>query len=239
MSCSPSSGRSASVWVSSPASSGAEGRSAFLAAAKPHVQKISALSLRLQIVKEAARLGEVTQEEAELILGLAAKQAYRAPAPARRPSAPLLSPEWKLLSYVAARPFLAAEIDPAVLDMNLPESKALKALCDAFATDALGPQHSAAMLVERFQGSPYAEILFRAQANTMDVAESEEDARVQLRHVLWKIEINRKNGLIRSLTERLGRGQLSKDEHLEYGKMIAEVKALEQRLQAEGRTTAP
>src|SRR3954468_5278664 len=177
MSCSPSSGRSASVWVSSPASSGAEGRSAFLAAAKPHVQKISALSLRLQIVKEAARLGEVTQEEAELILGLAAKQAYRAPAPARRPSAPLLSPEWKLLSYVAARPFLAAEIDPAVLDMNLPESQALKAVFDAFATDAGSPL-SAAMLVERFQGSPYAEILFRAQANTMDVAESEEDARV-------------------------------------------------------------
>ena len=57
--------------------------------------------------------------------------------------------------------------------------------------------------------------------------------------MLWKIEINRKNGVIRSLTERLSRGQLSKDEHLEYGKMIAEVKALEQRLQAEGRTTAP
>jgi DNA primase len=217
----------------------AEGRSAFLAAAKPHVQKIAALGLRLQIVKEAARVGEVTQEEAELILGLAAKPAYRTPAPARRPSAPLLSPEWKLLSYVAARPFLAAEIDPGVLDMSLPESQALKALCEAFSADGSATELSAAMLVERFQGSPYAEILFRAQANTMDLAESEEDARVQLRHVLWKIEINRKNGVIRSLTERLSRGQLSKDEHLEYGKMIAEVKALEQRLQAEGRTTAP
>ena len=47
---------------------------------------------------------------------LAAKPAYRAPAPARRPSAPPLSPEWKLLSYVAARPFLAVEIDVGVLD---------------------------------------------------------------------------------------------------------------------------
>jgi hypothetical protein len=73
----------------------------------------------------------------------------------------------------------------------------------------------------------------------MDRAESEEEARLQLRHVLWKLEINRKNSLIRGLTERLSRGQLSKDEHLEYGKMIAEVKALEQRLQREGRGAAP
>src|SRR3989440_6728930 len=43
----------------------AEGRSQFLASAKPHIQKISAPSLKLQIVKEAARLGGVTQEEAE------------------------------------------------------------------------------------------------------------------------------------------------------------------------------
>ena len=59
----------------------AEGRAAFLSAARPHVQKIAALGLRLQIVKELARLAEVTQEEAELVLGLAnrgaAKPSYR------------------------------------------------------------------------------------------------------------------------------------------------------------------
>jgi hypothetical protein len=131
------------------------------------------------------------------------------------------------------------EIDMALLDMSLPEAQALKALYDAFTTAGPGADLTAAMLVERFQGSPHADILFRAQANTMDVADSDDEARLQLRHVLWKIEINRKNSLIRSLTERLSRGQLSKDEHLEYGKMIAEVKALEQRLQAEGRSTAP
>jgi DNA primase len=217
----------------------AEGRSAFLAAARPHVQKIAALGLRLQIVKEAARLAEVTQDEAELILGLVAKPAYRSPAPAKRSSAPPLSAEWKLLVCVAARPFLVPEIDMALLDMSLPEAQALKALYDAFTTAGPGADLTAAMLVERFQGSPHADILFRAQANTMDVADSDDEARLQLRHVLWKIEINRKNSLIRSLTERLSRGQLSKDEHLEYGKMIAEVKALEQRLQAEGRSTAP
>ncbi len=215
----------------------AEGRSAFLASARPHVQKIGALGLRLQIVKEAARLAEVTQEEAETILGLsAARPAYRAPAPARRSSAPPASPEWKLLSCVVARPFLAAEVDPGLLDMSLPESQALQALAEALAAEAPGGGLSAAMLVERLAGSPHAELVFRAQASSMDLGGSDEEARQELRHVLWKIEINRKNRLIKSLTERLSRGQLSKDEHLEYGKMIAEVKALEQRLQAEGRS---
>ena len=45
----------------------AEGRSQFLAAAKPHIQRISAASLKLQLLKEVARLGGVTQEEAEKI----------------------------------------------------------------------------------------------------------------------------------------------------------------------------
>src|SRR3954454_10314452 len=40
-----------------------EGRSGFLIAAKPHVQKIAAPALKLQVLKEVARLGGVTQEE--------------------------------------------------------------------------------------------------------------------------------------------------------------------------------
>ena len=218
----------------------AEGRSSLLAAAKPRVQKIAALSLRLQIVKELARLAEVTQEEAELVLGLGSRAAshpgYRGPVPARRSNPPPSSPEWKLLACVVARPFLAAEIDLSLLDMSLPESRALQALAERPANDdASEADASGAMLVEHFRDTPHAEILFRAQANSMDVAESGEEARRQMRHVLWKIEINRKNGQIKALTERLSRGQLSKDEHQQYGRMIAEVKALEQRLQAEGR----
>jgi hypothetical protein len=119
--------------------------------------------------------------------------------------------------------------------MSLPESQALQALWERATSDPLEGERAAAMLVEHFQDTPHAEILFRAQASTMEFAESGDEARLQVRHVLWKIEINRKIGQIKALTERLSRGQLSKDEHLEYGRMIAEVKLLEQRLQAEGR----
>ena len=53
---------------------------------------------------------------------------------------------------------------------------------------------------------------------------------------LWKLEIERKNREIKSLGERLGKGLLTREEHLEYGRMISEVKALELRLQADGRS---
>jgi DNA primase len=218
----------------------AEGRSRFLSAARPFVQKITAPSLRLQVLKEAARLAGVTQEEAETILAPAnaAKPAFSRPAPPRKTHPPPSSPEWKLLSYVVARPVLAAEIDLSLIDLSLPESMALKALAERYLAGAGEDSASGALLVEHFQNSPHAQILFDAQANTMDLAESDEQARQQVQHALWKIEINRKNSLIKALGEKLRQGMLSKEEHLQYGKMIAEVKSLELRLQTEGRTGA-
>jgi DNA primase len=214
----------------------AEGRSQFLSAAKPHLQKIEAPALKLQVLKEAARLAGVTQDEALTIFGSKPeKPAYRNPAPARKSSQPPSSPEWKLLSYVVARPSLVSEMDLSEIDASLPEAKALKALADRYLAEPAAAGSSGAMLVEHFQNSPHAQVLFAAQANTMDAAESEEQARQQVQHALWKIEINRKNNQIRALGEKLRQGMLSKEEHLQYGKMITEVKSLEQRLQSEGR----
>ncbi len=212
----------------------AEGRAQFLAAAKPHLQKIAAASLRLQVQKEVARLGGLTPEEGARILDSAeARPAYRHPAPVRRAASAPSSPEWKLLSYLAARPALAAEIDLSLIDMALPESQALRALADFYLTQP--GEVPAPMLVEHFRDSPHARLLFDAQANTMELAESDEQARLQVQHALWKIEIIRKNGTIKALSEKLRQGQLSKEEHLQYGRMITEVKSLEQRLQSEGR----
>ena len=215
-----------------------EGRARFLAVARPHLQKISAPALKLQVLKEAARLAGVTQEEAQQIVEPAAaapaKPAYRNPAPARRTNPPPSSPEWKLLSSIVVFPSLAAEMDLSHIDPDLAESRALKALAERYLADDRGGV-SGAMLVEHFQGGPHAQILFDAQAHAMDLEETEELAREKIRHALWKIEINYKNGQIKALGEKLRRGMLSKEEHLEYGRMITEVKALERQLQTEGR----
>jgi DNA primase len=215
-----------------------EGRAQFLAAARPHLDKVAAPSLKLQLSKEAARLAGLTSEEAAPILSPSTpRPAYRASAPARRVNPPPSSPEWKLLSSVIVFPSLAAEMDLTHINASLPESRALKALADRYLADDRGGV-TGAMLVEHFQDSPHAQLLFDAQAHAMDLEESEALARQKVQHALWKIEINHMNGEIRALGEKLRQGKLSKEEHMQYGRMISELKSLEQRLQAEGRTAS-
>jgi len=217
----------------------AEGRSAFLAAARPHVQKIAALGLRLQIVKEVARLAEVTQEEAELVLGLAsrnsARPAYRAAAPARRQFSPPSSTEWKLLSRVAVFPALIIEIDLSLIDETLQESRALHEIS---AAGRGAPELSPAMMIEQLRESEHNDLVFHAQAFGLELKETEEKSRHFVRHTLWKLEIARKHRQIRSMEERLKKGELTRDERYEYTKMISDVKVLEERIKTDARGVA-
>jgi DNA primase len=216
----------------------AEGRSRLLVAAKPHVQKITAASLRLQLVKEIARLGGVTQEEAERALELRTGKTFSRPAPAKREFRPPSTSEWKLLSRVASYPALAAEIDPGLLDEMLEESQLLVEISTYYKGNADVEKLSNAMMIEQFKDSPHAELLFQAQAYGLELKESEADSTQFVRHTVWKLEIAQKNREIRSLEERLRQGLLSKDEHRSYAMMISEVKALELKLQAEARAVS-
>jgi len=210
----------------------AEGRSGFLSAAKPHVQKVAAPALKLQLLKETAKLGGVTQDEAESLFEIRQVPTFRRAAPERRTSNPPSSTEWKLLAYVAASPAIAVDVDLAVLDMDLAESQALRELVGWCSEGEV----SNAMLIEHFRDSPHNELLYQAQAHGLDLKKTDDEAREFLKHTLWSLDIKRKKKEIQSLGDRLGKGQLSKEEHQQYGKMISEVKALERRLQEEGRS---
>ena len=215
----------------------AEGRSRFLAAAKPYLQAVGAPALKLQLVKEVARIGAVTQEEAETILGLrTAPSSYRQAAPAKREFRAPSSVEWKLLSRVAAYPSLVAEIDLALIDPSLDESQLLREISAEVQGNHGAGKLSSAMLIEQLKDSPRAQLLFRAQAFGLELGESEDDARHFVRHTLWKLEIGHKKKEIKSLEERLRQGLLSKDEHQEYARLISEVPVLERRLQADARS---
>jgi DNA primase len=212
----------------------AEGRSRFLSAAKPHVQKVAAPALKLQLLKETAKLGGVTQEEAESLMEVRPVAVYRNKGPERRTFSAPSSTEWKLLAYIAAHPAIAPDVDLRVLDMDLGESQALQELvgwCRASEGEVSNP-----MLIEHFRDSPHSELLYHAQAHGLDLKKTEDEAREFLKHTLWSLEIKRKKQEIQSLGDRLQKGQLSKEEHQQYGKMISEVKALERRLQVEGRS---
>ena len=216
----------------------AEGRSGFLTAAKPCLQAISAPALKLQLVKEVARVGAVTQEEAETLLGLRPAHAFRSPAPAKREFRPPSSVEWKLLSRVAAYPPLAAELDLSLVDRALDESQLLMEISSQLDGNRDGARLSNAMMIERLKDSPRAPLLFQAQAFGLELAESEADSRHFVRHTLWKLEIGRKKKEIKSLEERLRKGLLSKDEHQHYARLISEVPVLERRIQADARGPA-
>ena len=213
----------------------AEGRSRFLAATKPYLQKVAAAALKLQLLKEVARLGGLTQEETEKVLEMRTTPAFRRPAPARSSSPPPSSAEWKLLSRVVAYPNLAAELDLDLVDKTLEESQLLVEIFEHCKGNEDSKKLSNAMMIEKLRNSPHAELLFQAQAHGLELKESEEDSRRFVHHTVWKLEIGQKNKEIKSLEERLRQGSLSKDEHHRYASMMSEVKALESKLQADAR----
>jgi DNA primase len=213
-----------------------EGRSLFLTAAKPYVQKVTAPALKLQIVKEIARLGGVTQDEAEHLLQVQASSGFRSPAPAKRDFRPPSTAEWKLLSRVAAYPGLAVELDLAGVDQSLEESQLLLEISALSQGNRDAGKLSNAMMIEALKESPKAGLLYAAQAFGLELGESEEDSKHFVRHTVRKLEIARRKKEIRSLEERLSQGLLSKEEHHRYAEMISEVKALEAKLQADART---
>jgi DNA primase len=213
----------------------AEGRSQFLMAARPYVQKISAPALKLQILKEVARLGGVTQEEAQQILQVRTASGFKNPAPAKRDFRPPSSTEWKLLSRVAAYPALAVDLELGALDQTLEESQLLLEISAHLKGNRDAEKLSNAMMIEKFKESPKAGLLFAAQAFGLELRETEEDSKHFVRHTVWSLEIGQKKKEIRSLQERLRQGLLSKDEHHRYAEMISEVKLLESKLQADAR----
>jgi DNA primase len=215
----------------------AEGRSRFISIAKPHVLKIAAPSLRLQVLKEVGRLAELTPEEAARTFqpaGASERIAYAHPAPAKKSFKAPSSVEWKILTWVLAYPSLVGDLGFDHIDDTLPESRALKALADRYNESADG-YRSGAMLVEHFQGGPHADLLFAAQAQGLEIKDAEADVARLVQHAMWKLEINHKDEELKAMGEKLSQGKLSKEEHLRYGQMISERELLKRQLQAAGR----
>ncbi|HYG54569.1 MAG TPA: DNA primase [Burkholderiales bacterium] len=213
----------------------AEGRSRFIASAKPLVERIAAPTLKLQVRKEVARLGGLTEDEAARALRSEDERpVYARPAPARKPFKPPSSVEWKILTWVVAYPGLIADLAFDHIDEALPESRALKALAERYLQSG-DSDRSGAMLVEHFQNTPHAELLFAAQAQALEIKDAESDVAKLVQHAMWKLEINHMDEEIKALGVKLSQGKLSKEEHLRYGRMISEKESLKNRLRAESR----
>jgi DNA primase len=170
--------------------SSAEGRSRFLVAAKPHLQKVAAPALRLQLVKEIASAAQVTQDEAARLLELSVpKTVYSRPAPARVPAAVVTRQEQHLLRYVLSQPSLVREIDFSLLDEQQTETRALRAIADWMAED--GTAAAPSVLIEHFGATDLAPLIFEVQAKSLEQGLTEEMAQREFEQCLLSLRIQR------------------------------------------------
>ncbi len=175
----------------------AEGRSKFQMAAMPHVQRLAAPALRLQLIREIARLAQVDPQDVERLYAPESAPNFRRAAPAKSPAprAPA-SEEQNLLRCVLVNPALAGELDQGLLDADAPESGALRSIAtELAASDA----PSGGMLVDRFQGSEYEQLVFRAQAAALDHNLDADGAAHEFRQMQIALRIRRKHREIEAL----------------------------------------
>jgi DNA primase len=176
-----------------------EGRAGFLAASKPYLEKLTAQVLRMQLVREFAALGRVSAEDVQGLVQPQRAPAYRQAAPARTAAPIVSSQERNLLRCVLAKPGLVEELDDALLDPELPESGALRAIADIQREGDV----STAMMIERLQGTPSGEIVAQVMAASieqdLDAASAEHD----FAQILIALRIQRMNQEIEVLKARV------------------------------------
>jgi DNA primase len=195
-----------------------EGRSRFVVSAKPHLQRLAAPGLKLQLVKEVAALARLTQEEAERLLELknAPVSSYARPAPARAEQPLPVSLEWKLLTRVFAKPVLALEIDRALLKDELPESQALGELIERLQAEADPAAVSEGAMVELIAQARHAQLLARAQAAlSFELRLSAEEAEAEFRDFLGALR-KREPEADRLLRQKVLAGTASAEERVAF-----------------------
>jgi len=201
----------------------AEGRSRFLATAKPYVQKIGASALRLQVLKEVAALGRVSQEEAERLMELRSAPTYRQSAPAKPRPPATASQERNLLTCVLAKPELAGEVDFELLDGRLAETAVLRAIAtlqsDSSSTSEAG-------LIERFQGTEHAEVVFEAQASALKGELTADMAQEQFQQIALALRIRRKNEEYEALKQQVSSNPTSRELMAELDRRMRELAEL-------------
>jgi DNA primase len=188
-----------------------EGRARFVSAAKPHIQKLAAPALRVQVVNAIAELARVSDHEAARLFELPQRPRFSGPAP-RRPSygAPDY-PEWRLLFSLVSNLSLAEHVDPELLTPDRPESAALLAIRDACRESEEEP--SFGLLLDRLQGSEWVEVILRAQRYGEEVGFGPEEASNEFTHALGNLDLARRK---RELDELIRGGLSSKEDRVAF-----------------------
>jgi DNA primase len=162
-----------------------EGRARFVSSAKPYVQKVTAPILRIQLINAVAELGRISEGEIRQLMEVPESPRFKRSAPARTYSVATNSPEWSLLYSLLIDLPMVVHIEPTLLRMSQPESKALMAIRDFF--DATG-EPSLPMLMDSLQGNASLEYVLQASRYGDELALNEEEARVEIQGALVRLD---------------------------------------------------
>jgi DNA primase len=179
----------------------AEGRARFVSISKPHVQRITAPALRLQLINEIAQLARVAEGEINGLLELPRRPVFARAAPRRPTYGAPTSLEWSLLTALLSDLTLVEHIDPARLAPDRAETEALLAIrreCEA-AEEEL----SFSRLIEALSGSSCLETVLKALKYGEDLDFDAESARSEFQHALTQIDLRQRKRELDDLRGRL------------------------------------
>ena len=188
----------------------AEGRARLVSMAKPHVQKITAPALRLQLINEIAQLARVGEGEIHGLLELPQRPRFSRPAARRASNEAPSSLEWSLLTALLSDLTLVEHIDPERLTPERAETQALLAIrgqCEA-AEEAL----SFPLLMDALTGNSCLETVLKAQKYAEDLGFDADAARSEFQHALTQIDIRQRKKELDELRGRLGSHPGSKED---------------------------
>ncbi len=197
----------------------AEGRARLVHEAKPHLQKLAAPILRVQLVKAVAEASALAQAEVETQCDLKPAARGRAAPPRTRQRPTPSSVEFKLLQVVLHRPEWAARLPLELIDRERAEGQALNAIADAIDHGEL-PAGGFGLLLEFFRNTPHESLLAGIAANMVeevDLGDLEavfNDCVAHLRQSALTVEITR-------LSTRAREGGLDPDERQRLSELLA------------------
>lgn len=172
--------------------SSAEGRARFLSNAKPHLERVAAPALRIQLANEIAELARVSEDDVRTLLSLPGRAPARRPVRARASYDAPTSPEWSLLVGLVNDLTLIEHVDPELLAPGLPESQALIAIRAYF--DRGSEEPSFRLLIDALEGDPSLDLVLRAQRFADEVGLDEAESRSEVTHALTKLDLRRRRG---------------------------------------------
>ena len=199
----------------------AEGRARFLTVAKPHIQKLAAPALRVQLVNAVAELAKVSEPDIQRLMELP-RPGYARPAPQRRSYEAPSSPEWSLLACLLTDLGLVEHINPALLTPDLPETDALLAIRGVCKKAAEEP--SFPILLDALEGHPHLDLVLKAQKYGEEVGFDTEGARYEIQEALTKLDLKRRKVELDSI---LKQGMASREEQVAYRDKLMTYKRLQ------------